>query len=53
MKPKKNKNTEASKFKKIITKTVNKAVEEEIRSRALPPENLSKIQEAIAKRNKS
>lgn len=53
MKPKKNKNSEASKLKKMITKTVNKSVEEEIRNRALPAQNLSKIQEAIAKHNKT
>ncbi|GJQ70810.1 hypothetical protein Trydic_g737 [Trypoxylus dichotomus] len=52
MKPKK-KNSEANKFKKMVTKTVNKAVEEEIRNRALPSQKLSKIQEAIVKHNKS
>lgn len=53
IKPKKQKNSEVNKFKKMITKTVNKAVEEEIRNRALPSKNLSKIQEAVAKQNSS
>lgn len=36
----------------MITKTVNKAVEEEIRSRALDGKgNLSKVQQAVAAQN--
>ncbi|KAL1501349.1 hypothetical protein ABEB36_006684 [Hypothenemus hampei] len=52
IKPKKQKFEEAHKLKQIITKTVNKAVEEEIRAKAGKSNfNLSKAQQAVAKYN--
>lgn len=54
IKPKKQGFQEAHKLKQIITKTVNKAVEEEIRSQAGKSNlNLSKAQEAVANYNKN
>lgn len=50
--PKKNKFEEAHKLKKIITKTVNKAVEAEIRQRALGEKPvLTNAQKAVAEHN--
>lgn len=40
---------EVRKLKRVVTKTVNKSIEEEIRSRALDKKSLSKVQEAVAK----
>ncbi|KAL3266675.1 hypothetical protein HHI36_010837 [Cryptolaemus montrouzieri] len=42
---------ESHKLKQIISKTVNKAVEEEIRAQAGSKPTLSKAQEAVAKFN--
>lgn len=54
IKPKKQKSQESQKLKQVITKTLNKAVEEEIRARAGKSKkvNLSKAQEAVASYNK-
>lgn len=52
IKPKKKRFEEAHKLKQIITKTVNKAVEDEMRARATDGKTkLSKIQEAVASYN--
>lgn len=52
MKAKKTKFQEAHKLKQLITKTVNKAVESEIRFKALDgTTNLSKVQQAVATQN--
>ncbi|KAG5865166.1 hypothetical protein JTB14_014248 [Gonioctena quinquepunctata] len=54
IKPKKKQHEEAQKLKQIIGKSVNKAVEEEMRARASGgPKNLSKVQQAVANQNKS
>ncbi|XP_073840939.1 uncharacterized protein [Musca autumnalis] len=51
---KKSKFNEHQKIKQAISKTLNKSVEEEIRSRAREGHlNLSKAQEAVAKHNKN
>ncbi|CAG9767952.1 unnamed protein product [Ceutorhynchus assimilis] len=54
MKPKKQKLQEANKLRQAVTKTVNKAVEEEIRATAGKSKlnNLSNAQKAVAKYNK-
>ncbi|KAJ8922225.1 hypothetical protein NQ315_004162 [Exocentrus adspersus] len=50
IKPKKKNHQESQKLKKIISKTVNKAIEEEIRAKATSSQtNLSKAQQAVAK----
>lgn len=52
--PKKTKLAEANKIKKVISKTVNKAVEDEIRNRAFGEKaTLSKAQQAVADHNKT
>ncbi|KAK5639755.1 hypothetical protein RI129_010566 [Pyrocoelia pectoralis] len=49
IKPKKQKQQETHKLKQIVTKSVNKSVEEEMRSRAYEGQRqLSKAQEAVA-----
>ncbi|KAF5272696.1 hypothetical protein FQA39_LY07723 [Lamprigera yunnana] len=49
IKPKKQKQQEAQKMKRIVTKSVNKTVEEEMRSRAYEGQRkLSNAQEAVA-----
>lgn len=48
IKPKKKQHEESQKLKQIISKTVNKAVEEEIRARAMSNQKKSKVQEAVA-----
>lgn len=54
IKPKKKAFEEAHKLKKLITKTVNKAVEEEIRSRASDGnKTLSKAQQFVAAHSSS
>lgn len=54
IKPKKNKIEEAQKIKRVISKSLNKAVEDEMRSRACSSnKNLSKAQEAVAAYNKA
>ncbi|XP_044736911.1 uncharacterized protein LOC123298879 [Chrysoperla carnea] len=52
--PKKQKLQEAHKLKKIVTKTVNKAVEQEIRALASSEgkQKLSKVQAKVAELNK-
>ncbi|XP_065160827.1 uncharacterized protein [Atheta coriaria] len=51
--PKKHKFEEAHKLKKAITKTVNKAVEKEMRDRSSSGQkNFSKAQEAVAAHHK-
>lgn len=51
IKPKKQHFEESHKLKKLITKTLNKSVEEEMRSRASGNKNLSKVQQAVAAHN--
>ncbi|KAM7355809.1 uncharacterized protein ACRADG_001758 [Cochliomyia hominivorax] len=52
--PKKAKFNENQKIKQAISKTLNKTVENEIRSRAMEGHiNLSKAQQAVAKHNKN
>lgn len=52
--PKKAKFAEAQKLRQIVTKTVNRSMEDEMRSRARPEGqvNLSKAQLAVAKHHK-
>ncbi|KAB0792482.1 hypothetical protein PPYR_14441 [Photinus pyralis] len=53
IKPKKQKHQEAQKLKQVVTKSVNKSVEEEMRSRAYEGKRpLSKAQEAVANYHK-
>lgn len=51
--PKKAKFEEAAKLKKAISKSVYKAMENEMRARALDKPNLSRTQQAVAEHNKS
>lgn len=51
--PKKHKFAEQQKLKQIVSKSVNKSVEQEMRSRAKEGQiNLSKAQQAVAKHHK-
>lgn len=51
--PKKHKFAEQQKLKQIVSKSVNKSVEEEMRKRAKEGQiNLSKAQQAVAKHHK-
>ncbi|XP_018573295.1 uncharacterized protein LOC108912533 [Anoplophora glabripennis] len=50
IKPKKKQHDETQKLKQIVSKAVNKTVEQEIRTRAMGNQKkLSKVQEAVAK----
>lgn len=52
IKPKKQKIDAAKKLKNVISKNVNKIMEEEMRNRAKPEQGpLSKAQQAVAKNN--
>ena len=52
IKPKKQKNDAAKKLKNIVSKNVNKIMEEEMRNRANPGQGpLSKAQQAVVKSN--
>jgi len=54
IKPKKQKLQEAHKLKQVVTKTLNKAVEKEMRAKAGRSNlNLSNAQRAVAKYNKA
>lgn len=49
VKSKKDKTQEAQKLKQMVTKTLNKAIEEDLRAKVQTNVNLSKAQEAVAK----